>query len=87
MPIPLRHLLRLVPEPLVDQPLVDPFGRTVGRERVPEDVPALDLVPLRALQRRMKVLVRLYRPDGTVVKVEDFAGGVACEPDLESLGQ
>lgn len=68
MPIPFRHLLRLVPQPFVNQSLVDPFGRTVGRERVPEDVPAFDLIPFRALQRRMKVLVGFIGRTGQSLK-------------------
>ncbi len=79
MPIPLRHLLRLVPKPLVDQSLVDSLRRTVRRERVPEDVPAFDLIPFRALQSRVKVLMGVYRPDGSIVEVEYLAASVASE--------
>lgn len=51
--------LRRVAEPRIDETLIDTSGRTVGRERMTEDVGASDDVPFLFGKRPLEVIVYL----------------------------
>jgi hypothetical protein len=73
VPVAFPHLLGLVPDPLVDQALVDPPGGAVADEAVPQDVPAAQHVPLATRQRP-------FEPRGGEGEAEQAA--VAATPGL-----
>ena len=51
--------------PRVDQSLINAVGRAVGREGVPEDVPATELVPFAFLQGPLEMIVSLVASQRT----------------------
>src|SRR3954447_5921096 len=59
MPVAAPLLLRLVADPLVDEPLVDATRRADADERVTERMPALDDRPGGAREAPLQVVVRL----------------------------
>ena len=63
VPIPLHHLFRLMTDPGVDEPLVDPLGRTGGAKGMPQHVPATQHPPLAAGQGTLEVVAGLVAGD------------------------
>ena len=52
MRVALPHLIRLMPRPSINHPLVDASRGTVRDERMPKHMPTLELLPLRSGKRR-----------------------------------
>ena len=63
MAITSSHLVAGVPDPTVDQSLVDAVHGAIGAERVPEDVPASNDFPLASNQQSREVVMSFVGAD------------------------
>jgi hypothetical protein len=59
VPVTFDHLRRLVPNPAIDEPLVNSRGRAIRTERVTENVPTASLVPVCFTDRTFEVVMCL----------------------------
>src|ERR1019366_5762073 len=95
MPITLPHFLGLMAHPGVDQTLVNALGGTVGSERMAENVPTSELVPLTATNALAKSTAgftlrnrqdfRLWRLHSLSEQFQST--GVPCEPFLKNRSE
>jgi hypothetical protein len=76
------HVFGLVPHPSIDQPLVDPFRRAIARERVPEDMPAMQLSPFASIENPPEILRCALHGQLEVGLLANrwLASGMFCEP-------
>lgn len=51
VPVTPNHVVAHVPDPRVDHSLVEPLCGAVATERMAEDMPAVEFLPLRILER------------------------------------
>ena len=77
VPVAAAHLLGLVAHPLIDHSLIDPRGRAVGHERVPENVPAAHPLPLAPRNGSLEVVVRLVARQRHTTRPPRLASGHA----------
>ena len=98
MSVASNHFLGLVPDPSVDDALINAACGTVRTERMPEDMPAAKFLPLRMPNGPLKVIMSFIaseRPDlGSLLFASNDASlmteckqaaGVSVEPVAEYL--